>query len=425
MRRLLFAAGVAAAFVLACNAIVGVEDVKARTTNLGGDANTPKPPADDDDIVDERDGDAPPPFDDGEHPAIALGFNHGCARMLDGTVRCWGDNAAGELGDGAELTPPPDPSLRPKKVPSVSDAIAVASGLAHSCIVHAKGTVSCWGVNTFGQLGDGTTTRSSKPVDVKGITNATALAGGNSTTCALLADKTVMCWGYNGSGNLGDGTTKAASTPVKVKNLSNVVGIAAAADHTCAIVDGGRLYCWGGNKTGQLGLGTLEPTTAPTELKGLSNIVQVTAAQDFTCAREESGRVYCWGENDKGQLGNGAATKEANPSPGLVSGLTDAKWIWNGFEHACAVRVTGQVVCWGFAGQGQLGTGQVDADASAPVPGNVKSLVAARRVYTGGDRTCAVTADNKAFCWGSNSLGQLGNGTTTRAYAPTPVSDFP
>lgn len=203
------------------------------------------------------------------------------------------------------------------------------------------------------------------------------------------------------------------------------VAIAAAADHTCAIVEGGRVHCWGGNKTGQLGIGSLDAATAPTEVKGLSKIEQITTAQNFSCARESSGRVYCWGANDKGQLGNGTATEAPNPSPVLVSGLSDAKWIWTGFEHACAVRATGTVVCWGFAGQGQLGAGPFDGSAVSASPMDVKSLVAVRRVSTGGDRSCAVTADNKAYCWGANTLGQLGNGGTTRSYTPTPVSDFP
>ena len=423
LRRISAVAIGAAALVLACNAIIGVEDVKAKVDNgnrldSGGSSSGS---TDDDDIVQTDSGS---PFDDGEHPTIALGFNHGCARMLDSTVRCWGDNGAGQLGDEAPLTPPPDPSLRPKNVPGVTDAIAIAAGLSHTCIVHKSGAVSCFGVNTFGQLGDGTTNRSSKAVDVKNITNATAIAGGNSTTCALLADKTIACWGYNGSSNLGDGTTKASSVPVKVKNITTAVAVAAAADHSCAIVEGGKVFCWGGNKTGQLGIGSVDPSPTPTELKGLSNVKQIATAQDFSCARDDTGRVYCWGANDKGQLGNGSATPEPNPSPGLVSGITDAKWIWAGFEHACAVRENGSVLCWGFAGQGQLGGGPVDADVSRPTPVSVKGLTTARRVVTGGDRTCAVTSDNRGLCWGANTLGQLGNGTQDRAYAPTPISEF-
>jgi alpha-tubulin suppressor-like RCC1 family protein len=423
IRKLTAIALVTAASVLACNAIIGVEDVKAKVGGSRLDSGASSSGAGDDDDI-TRDDSGGSDFDDGQHPSLALGFNHGCARMLDSTVRCWGDNGAGQLGDGTDLSAPSGPSLRPKNVPNVTDAVAVAAGLSHTCIVHATGRVSCFGVNTFGQLGDGTTDRTSTPVEVKNITNAKTIAGGNSTTCALLEDKTVMCWGYNGSGNLGDGTTKASGIPVKVKNLSSAIAVAAAADHTCAIVDGGRLFCWGGNETGQLGIGSLDPAPDPTEIKGLSNVEQVATAQDFSCARDKSGRVYCWGANAKGQLGNGAATEAPNPSPGLVSGVTDAKWIWAGFEHACAVRETGAVVCWGFAGQGQLGEGPVDADLTSPTPVTVKGLTTARRVYTGGDRTCAVTSDNKGLCWGANTLGQLGNGTTDRAYTPTPISDF-
>ncbi|MBX3228912.1 MAG: hypothetical protein KIT84_41725 [Labilithrix sp.] len=409
--------------LVACNAIIGVEDVKLKQSFVPR-ADSGPPPGDDDDDDDDDSGEVP--FDETERPTIALGYNHGCARMLDSTVRCWGDNGAGQIGDGEPFGGTRENVLRPKSVPNVSDAIAIASGLAHTCIVRKGGAVSCWGVNSFGQLGDGTTNRSSAPVDVIGITNAVAVSGGNSTTCALLADKTISCWGYNGSGNLGDGTKTSSSRPVKVKGVSNAKAVAAAADHTCALVGDGDVVCWGSNATGQLGIGSDDAGAGIGPVKlSLSDVTQVVAAAKFACALEASGRVYCWGANDKGQLGNGAASPEPNPSPILVSDVTDAKHVWAGIDHACAVRATGAVMCWGFAGQGQLGIGAVEANDKKDAPVQARGVVAARAVATGGDRTCVVLADDKAVCFGANTLGQLGNGSTDRALTATPISDFP
>jgi len=413
----LAASGVAA---LACSAIVGVEDVTL--------ARAAKDAAQ---VIDEEastDEDAPSDLD-GSVAAVeasvqlASGYNHTCARQAGGKVQCWGDNGAGQLGDGVPFGGTRDPGLVPQDVTGLTDAVALASGVSHSCAIRRGGTVVCWGLNTFGQLGDGTTNRSSSPVAVQGVTNAIGIAAGTSFTCALVAGGTVMCWGANYAGQLGDNTKVDRPTAAPVQQLTGATAIATAEFHACAVV-GGSVMCWGRNDDGQLGNGSTAESLLPSPLASLTDIVQVVAASRFTCARATSGQVNCWGANNLGQLGTGSPNDAPNPSP-AVNTVSDAIHLWTGYEHGCAARRNGEVRCWGSAGSGQVGSGSVPDDASIPRPTPVVGLSGALAVSTGGEHSCATTTSGAVFCWGSNALGQLGNGGTARAFAAVPVTGYP
>jgi alpha-tubulin suppressor-like RCC1 family protein len=417
------------AALIACNQILGVEDV-----NLAPPKTHPNVTVDGGGNGDDDDHNPIQPNPDGapntiaDVGALALGFNHGCARIPGGTVKCWGDNGAGQLGDSIPFEQPDRPQEvhAPQAVPNVSKVIDITSGLSHTCVLVQGGTVSCWGLNSFGQLGDGTQNRSSKPVAVVGLTDATAVAAGESFTCAIRQDKTVSCWGANYAGQLGDGLKADSRLSVApVNGLSGVVSLTAARNHACAVLENGDVMCWGGNDTGQLGIGSTAESLAPAKLLALANMVQVAAAAEFSCARETSGKVYCWGKNDFGQLGNGTPNLDPNPSPILVPSVGDASFLWTGFEHACVVRKTGEVACWGHDDNGQLGTGD-PPDGSIPTPAPVAGLSSsAVRVWTGGFHSCAIVGDGHGFCWGSNTLGELGNGTTDPAPKAVQMTNFP
>jgi alpha-tubulin suppressor-like RCC1 family protein len=415
--------------LIACNAILGVQDValtppKERppvnpsTSGGGGDDDVGNPLTNPDgSIVGGKD-----------YGTLALGFNHGCARTPSGTVKCWGDNGAGQLGDGIpfDQATRPQQAPTPQAVPNVANVVDISSGLSHTCVAMKDGTVSCWGLNTFGQLGDGTQNRSSSPVQVQGLTDAVSVTCGESFSCAIKHDKTVACWGADYSGQLGDGVkADHRLTVAVVPNLANVVSLAAARDHVCALVDGGDVMCWGTNESGQLGIGSTAESLAPTKLISLSGIGQVAAAARFSCAREVSGKVWCWGSNESGELGTGAPNADPNPSPALVPAIDDATFLWTGFEHACVVHKAGAISCWGADGSGQIGNG-APPDASIPTPTTVTGLPStALRVWTGGDRSCAIVNDGRGFCWGSNNLGELGNGTTDPAPQAVAMTNFP
>ncbi len=403
----------------ACSALVGVEDVTLAKNKDSGRTVT-----DDADTTEDAQ-----PFDAASLPEasvqLALGYLHSCLRKSDGRVQCWGDNGAGQLGDAV----PFDAGARaPAKVPQfvagISDAVQLASGLSHSCVIRGGGTLMCWGINSFGQLGDGTTQRSSSVVAVGGVTDAIAVAAGTSFTCALVKGGTVKCWGANYSGQLGDNSKLDRPTAAPVQQLTGATGIATAEHHACAIVGNGTVKCWGKNDEGQLGNGSTMESLVPTPIASLTDIVQVVAASRFTCALEGSGQVHCWGANTLGQLGTGSPNAAPNPSP-AVTAVSDAIAIWVGYEHACAVRRTGEVKCWGAAGNGQVGSGAVPDDASIPKPTAVVGVASALGISTGGDHSCATTASGAVLCWGANTLGQLGNGSTSRAYAAVPVTGYP
>ncbi|MFZ4580452.1 MAG: RCC1 domain-containing protein [Myxococcota bacterium] len=186
--------------------------------------------------------------------------------MASGAVRCWGWNASGQLGDGSTASravPGPVVGLLP-------GAMALTAGTSHACALLADGSVRCWGANSGGQLGDGTKTNSAVPIVVNGLsTGATAITAGGSHTCALLAGGGIECWGSNGSGQLGAGSTMAAASPIAVSTLGGkAVSVSAGDLHTCALLAGSIIKCWGRNVYGQLGDGTTIDRTSPVGVFG-------------------------------------------------------------------------------------------------------------------------------------------------------------
>ncbi len=353
--------------------------------------------------------------------AIALGSRHGCALTAAGAVLCWGMNNMGQLGDGStsvRRTPQPVPGLE-------SGVAAITAGENHSCALTNAGAVYCWGGNTYGQLGDGTTVEQWRPTAVPALASGVAaLAAGDVHTCALTTAGAAYCWGRNTVGTVGDGSTTDRLTPTPVQGLgSGVAALAAGRSQACALTTAGAVYCWGENNTGQLGDGSTVNRATPTPVAGLgSNTVAIALGQQHGCALAAQGSVQCWGFNFLGQLGDGSTTDRATPVPvgrlaGRVAGLASRAY------HGCTVDSAGGVQCWGNNSAGQLGDGGL---VSRPTPGAVVGLATGvAQVSAGHFHTCALTTAGAVQCWGDNSLGQLGDGSTLSRSTAAPVTGLP
>ena len=352
--------------------------------------------------------------------SIDAGYRFTCI-VQGGGVQCWGRNSNGELGDGSTTDRSRAVTVLTSASPStpLTGVTAIASGRLHACALTSAGGVKCWGYNNYGQLGDGTTTNRNVATDVSGLTSGVAaIAAGQNHTCARLTVGTVKCWGSNNQGQLGTGNQADSSTPVSVSSIAGAVLIAAGQQHTCASTSDGAMKCWGYGMNYQLGTGTTSMQTSPASVLGLSATVSaISAGYLNTCALLSTGKVECWGNNSNGQLGNGDATGSIRTSPVTVkvggSDLTNVSVIsvaeagW-----ACAVTTSNKAYCWGGNFGFNLGAyfGGV-SQTSAQEFTALGTTVAA--ITTGEYHGCAKMTDGSLKCWGENSQGEIGNGTTT------------
>lgn len=341
--------------------------------------------------------------------SVSRGIHHACALLEGGTVRCWGRNESGQLGDGTTQG-----SRTPVAVAGIGPAVAIAAGGDHTCAILSDSTVSCWGANEGGQLGDGTTTPHSEPVVVSSIVGATAITADGSRTCALLAAGTASCWGWGLAPRAGG----ADPVPVPVPGLAGIVDISAGYP-MCAVLDTGTVWCWGSNSFGELGNGTETDSATPVQVQGITTATQVTAGEGHACALLIGGTIRCWGDGSRGQLGDGSTTTRSVPIS--VPGIVGAIAVEALGASTCAILTDHTTACWGANDLGQIGDG-TSTDRHTPVAGGAHAVVATLSAAKYG--ACAVHQAGDAVCWGSNRVGELGDGVINR-YVPTATAAMP
>jgi len=352
--------------------------------------------------------------------AIAAGISHACALIITGGVRCWGNNQFGQLGSAGATS-----SAMPLAVVGLeSGVLAIEAGVDSSCALTTAGGVKCWGRNDSGALGDGTTTSRFAAVDVKGLgSGATAVAVGYGDACAVMASGKLKCWGAGGAGALGSGVLVDSSlVPVDATvALSRVRAVASGNGFTCAITIAG-VRCWGMGRTGQLGNGWTADVAKGVDVVGLgSDVAEISALMNHVCVLRSNGEVHCWGDGQNGQLGNGMPYERRLPATvaAMAEGVVS---IASGSQHTCAIRKDNALECWGDNTEGELGNG---TKLSSPWPVDLLGVgTGLAGVATGQDHTCATSVDGRAFCWGWNASGQLGDGSYTTRASPLAVANL-
>lgn len=341
------------------------------------------------------------------------------AAVCASLVACGGVSV--EVGGGSTDggIPAPPPASGGGNVDGAPPAI-MAAGTRHTCVVDSAHTVWCWGANNLGQLGNGTRVDSARPVQVPGLQDVLAITAGGDHSCALQDGGAILCWGAGDLGQLGQGRFADSLEPVAVQGLTTAaVSVAAGRTHTCAVTDDGKVRCWGSNASGQLsrpttGVDAVASSRLPLLIPGLAGtMVVLGAGRDHTCAARTQGTPRCWGANAQGQLGNGTAGAVATALD--VQGISGSVVaLAGGAMHSCAILDTGAMFCWGSNTLGELGTGTASADPSLVA---VQATSLTGRDYVAlslGDKfSCAVAPLRvqqlgTAVCWGQNTNGELG-----------------
>ena len=380
-----------------------------------------------------------------------------CALLTSGGVDCWGYGSYGELGNGASSS-----SATPVQVEGVggtgtlTGVASLTSSPGSICALLTSGGVDCWGYGPDGELGNNATSNSATPVQVDGVGGTGTLSGVSSVVssgvvegypsfseqpgyCALVTAGGVDCWGNGAEGQLGNGATSNSSTPVQVEGVGGIGTLSGVSSLTgdgfgyCGVVSAAA-DCWGYGSDGELGNGGTSNSSTPVQVEGvggsgtLSGVSSITGAALAYCTTLTSGGVDCWGSGGFDQLGNGATSNSSTPvqveGVGGVGALSGVSSLTSEGLSFCAVG-SGAVVCWGYGGDGELGNGAFSS-SSTPVSvagvggtGSLSQVASVTGNYLGS--YCAVLTFRGVDCWGDNSVGEIGNGTSNGMGTDTPV----
>ncbi|MFZ3009609.1 MAG: prepilin-type N-terminal cleavage/methylation domain-containing protein [Candidatus Microsaccharimonas sp.] len=376
--------------------------------------------------------------------SLTLGYQHTCAIASDDKVYCWGRNNYGQLGNSTTTDSSVPVVVSTTGVLSGKTIKSLVAGFAHTCALATDSKVYCWGYGFFGQLGNSSTANSSVPVAVStsGVLSGKTVkslendSDSGDTNCVIASDDRPYCWGINTFGILGNSSTTNSSIPVAVSTAGVLSGKTIKSldvdDETaCAIASDDNLYCWGRGENGKLGNGTTTNSSVPVAVSTAGvlsgkTIKSVSVTYGHMCAIASDHNLYCWGLNNYGQLGNNSTTSSSLPvavsTAGVLSGKT-INQVVNSDYITCALASDAKVYCWGNNEYGQVGNNSY-TNALAPTAvltdGALNGKTIKSLVY-GSGFACALDSDSYAYCWGDTSSGALGNGSMSSSTFPVKV----
>jgi alpha-tubulin suppressor-like RCC1 family protein len=376
--------------------------------------------------------------------AVDAGESFTCALLEGGQVLCWGDNNAGQLGNGSY-------DVSPLPVPVSGDHVfvSITLGRKHACGLTGEGTAYCWGSNGQGALGAGLNfgTRSPVPVEVSGSIQFQQLSAGNYSTCGLTLDGSAFCWGNH----WGNGLENSTAVPNPIGNTVPLASVSSSSKKACGLAGDGTAYCWGLDRS-DFGNGTpgglfLSPVVAASG----ETFESLYAGSRYTCGLKSGGTALCWGKDDgAGKLGLGTLLPLGEgdvPIPTAVVGghafanldLHNTNWVYG---HTCGVTTAGHAYCWGTNVAGELGSPSTDICLLWPgepfpcsatpilVGGGIEfTFVASGNGFLsnsgeGDPHSCGLGTDGGVYCWGGNLKGQLGDGTYEGRMTPIRVNFY-
>ena len=354
---------------------------------------------------------------------IAAGLYFSLSVCLDSTVKSWGYNYYGQLGEGDTIN-----KITPVDVYNQSQVIAVSAGEYHSLALRKDSTIWSWGNNTNGQLGNGSLIHRTLPVQVLGVTHVTAIAAGQNHSLALKKDSTVWDWGYNVYGQLGDSTTnlvdcECKEQAVKVHTITHVTAISAGSYHSLALRSDSTVWAWGGNADGQLGDSTNLDRISPVKVYGLTKVIAIAAGGSHNLALRSDSTVWAWGLNANGQLGDSTIITKIIPVK--INALSGITAIAASTGHSLSLKSDSTVMAWGSNSYDQLGDGTLlDAHYPILVP-YVRHTIS---IAAGNVHSIALQNNYSMLAWGNDYYG-IGDGSTNTIgcqclYNAEPVAAF-
>jgi len=357
-------------------------------------------------------------FSDTDWKSVSAGGSHTCGTDNSGYLYCWGSDDHGQLGNTSSF----NSKTTPNRVGDSTGWTVVSAGGAHTCGIRS-GKLYCWGSDSDGQLGNGSSSTADKglPQQIGSLSDWNTVSAGNAQTCAIRGTGYLYCWGDDTNGQLGNGSTAGdQAAPMRVAGTATTwKSVSAGAKHTCGIL-GGSLYCWGDDTYSQLGNGsTAGSQTGPMRVAGTAtDWKSVSAGGSHSCAIRGTGYLYCWGDDSSGQLGNGSAGSATYPY--RVSG-TATSWsqVSAGGAHTCGI-LSSRLYCWGDNQYGQSVTSSEEVSFASP-----QVVAGAWSAQDSGQRhTCAIATDGQLTCWGVPEAPPDCPAPATNIYASSPWQDL-